>query len=130
MKNEHICSYRVYYEDTDAGGVVYYANYLKFAERARTEMLREKGVSQLDLAKNHNLLFVVKDSYMDIKKSAKLDDLLTVKTTIKEIRGARIIFFQELTIENQILSVITSTIAMVNTSFKPVKIPFFIKEKF
>lgn len=124
------CQYRVYYEDTDAGGVVYYANYLKFAERARTEMLRNLDISQEELKNIHDILFVVRHATLDLKKAAKLDELITINTRIEELKGARIIFFQELSVDNQIISVITSTIATVNANLKPVKTPNFIKEKF
>lgn len=129
-ENDFICSYRVYYEDTDAAGVVYNANYLKFAERARTEMLRQHNISQSTLKQDLDVVFVVRNCSLELIKAAKFDDLITIKTRIKEVKGVRIIFFQELTVENQILSVITSSIVTVNTNFKPVKIPNFIKEKF
>ncbi|MFP3710910.1 YbgC/FadM family acyl-CoA thioesterase, partial [Paraburkholderia sp. SIMBA_009] len=68
---------RVYYEDTDAGGVVFYANYLKFLERARTEWLRDLGVNQSGLAASEQRLFVVRSLDMSYRKPARLDDLLT-----------------------------------------------------
>ena len=74
---ESLLQVRVYYEDTDAGGVVFYANYLKFLERARTEWLRDLGVNQSDLAVGEQRLFVVRALDMSYRKPAKLDDLLT-----------------------------------------------------
>lgn len=84
---------RVYYEDTDAGGVVYHARYIAFYERARTELLREHGFSQEALLKD-NLAFVVTKLNVEYKIPAKLDDLLIVKTKLKELKKASIIFEQ------------------------------------
>lgn len=85
---------RVYYEDTDAGGVVYYANYLKFFERARTEWLRRLGVSQSELAVQEQRLFVVKKVEIQYRKPAVLDDLLTLYSTITRIGRASLTFRQ------------------------------------
>ncbi len=74
----HISKYRIYYEDTDAGGVVYYANYLKFFERGRTEYIRSLGISQMNLREKEGIGFVVKTCEIDYKSSAKLDDLIRV----------------------------------------------------
>jgi conserved hypothetical protein TIGR00051 len=73
---------RVYYEDTDAGGVVFYANYLKFFERARTEMLRELGFEQDQLRMEHNLIFVVRSVQIDYLKSAQFNDLIDVSAQV------------------------------------------------
>ncbi|MGL6172372.1 MAG: tol-pal system-associated acyl-CoA thioesterase, partial [Vibrio sp.] len=85
----------VYYEDTDAGGVVYHANYLKFFERARTEMLRAFGVNQQSLLQQ-NTGFVVRHMEIDFLKGAKLDDHLEVITYVSELRKASLTFCQEL----------------------------------
>ncbi|USD64325.1 tol-pal system-associated acyl-CoA thioesterase [Vibrio sp. SCSIO 43136] len=85
----------VYYEDTDAGGVVYHSNYLKYFERARTELLRSIGVSQQVLL-DQNIGFVVRHMDIDFIQGARLDDHLTVKTTISELKRATIAFCQEL----------------------------------
>ena len=77
--------FRVYYEDTDAGGVVYYANYLKFIERGRTEYLRELGFNQDSFAKEKNIVFVVKSISADYISPAYLDDMIEVQTSIKLI---------------------------------------------
>ena len=79
---------RVYYEDTDAGGVVYYANYLKFCERARTEWLRALGVSQQALIDEQGLAFVVRSVHADYLASARLDDALTIATRVAMLRRA------------------------------------------
>lgn len=87
---EHVFPIRVYYEDTDAGGIVYYANYLKFAERARTEMLREGGLDQSRILAEQGLMFAVRRCATDYLRPARLDDLLTVSTRLIEARGARV----------------------------------------
>ncbi|MDX9884175.1 tol-pal system-associated acyl-CoA thioesterase [Thauera sp.] len=86
---------RVYYEDTDAGGVVYYANYLKFCERARAEWLRTLGVSQQALIDEQGLAFVVRSVQADYLASARLDDALEVVTRIAMLRRASILFEQQ-----------------------------------
>ena len=85
---------RVYYEDTDAGGVMYYANYLKFFERSRTEWLRGLGVQQSSLADDENLLFVVKNVQIQYRKPARLDDLLEINSRITRVGPASITFHQ------------------------------------
>lgn len=86
---------RVYWEDTDAGGVVYYANYLKFCERARTEWLRRLGVDQQHLAHTEQLLFVVSSAEMRYVRPARLDDALLVSVEIGQRRGASLEFVQQ-----------------------------------
>jgi acyl-CoA thioester hydrolase len=88
-------SIRVYYEDTDAGGVVFYANYLKFFERARTEWLRSLGIEQLELARSTGMIFIVRSTAVDYLSPARLDDLLTIKSRIERIGGASVDFEQE-----------------------------------
>ena len=118
---------RVYYEDTDAGGVVYYANYLKFFERARTESLREIDVHQNELLKQ-NIAFVVKKVEMDCIKSARFDDLLTIKTRVESHKKASVVFKQEIYHETGTLLCQTTTlIACVNLEkMKPTAIPAVI----
>ncbi len=79
---------RVYYEDTDAGGIVYHANYLRFLERARTEMLRDLGFHQSHLARDHSAIFVVGDLHARYLAPARLDDQLVVETSVLKIGGA------------------------------------------
>jgi acyl-CoA thioester hydrolase len=86
---------RVYYEDTDAGGVVFYANYLKFFERARTEWLRRTGVSQHALANSHRAIFVVKSTTVDYHSPAKLDDELKLSVVVERLGRASVVFRQE-----------------------------------
>ena len=93
----HSCHVRVYWEDTDAGGIVYHSNYLNFAERARTEFVRDLGVSQHELAANGTgYAFAVARIEVDFKKSAKLDDLLEVQSRVMEVNGASVRFDQRI----------------------------------
>ncbi len=86
---------RVYYEDTDAGGIVYYANYLKFFERARTEWLRAAGIGQQVLLEEHGAIFVVKSAALDYHAPAKLDDVLELTLHIEKLGRASVQFVQE-----------------------------------
>ena len=93
--SEFIWPVRVYYEDTDAGGVVFYANYLKFFERARTELLRASGVVQQQLLENEGLVFVVRRVHVEYRQSARLDDLLEISARPRLEGRARLVFEQE-----------------------------------
>lgn len=86
---------RVYYEDTDTGGIVFYANYLKFFERARTEWLRAAGVGQQALAEEQQVMFVVRSTALDYHAPARLDDELNVSVIVERLGGASVQFFQE-----------------------------------
>ncbi|WP_448098737.1 tol-pal system-associated acyl-CoA thioesterase [Luteibacter yeojuensis] len=87
---------RIYWEDTDAGGVVYHANYVRFMERARTEWLRAQGIDQVVLRETTGLGFVVRDMHLDFHRPARLDDELLVTVAIKERRSASMLFDQEI----------------------------------
>ncbi|MFU2090076.1 tol-pal system-associated acyl-CoA thioesterase [Avibacterium avium] len=122
---------RVYYEDTDAGGVVYHARYLHFFERARTDYLRELGFSQQALLDEHNLAFVVKTMQIDYRLAAKLDDLLTVETEVSDIKGATILFSQQIKRNDVLICTAEVKVACVDlTKMKPVAIPQEIKAAF
>jgi len=86
---------RVYYEDTDAGGIVFYANYLKFFERARTEWLRSAGIALQALSESHRVMFVVKSTAVDYHASAKLDDELKLTVVVERLGRASLQFVQE-----------------------------------
>ncbi|TSJ89434.1 tol-pal system-associated acyl-CoA thioesterase [Gilliamella apicola] len=115
---------RVYYEDTDAGGVVYHARYLAFFERARTEMLRHLEISQQKLLQE-GIAFVVKKMDISYDFPARLDDMLTISTKIEQIRKASIIFKQTILNQNkQIISSADVVIACVNMAkMKPCALP-------
>jgi len=115
---------RVYYEDTDLGGVVYYANYLKFMERARTEWLRALGFEQTALARDHGVVFVVSSLAIDYLKPAAFNDELTVTVELEKLGAAQIMLKQRIARGAEALAVASVRIACVNTvTFRPVRIP-------
>ena len=121
---------RIYFEDTDAGGVVFYGNYLKFYERARTEWLRSLGISQQLLDEQLHILFVVKNVSVEYKRPAVLDDYLEVTAEIAEIKGASLVFEQHVRRGNTLLSSAKTTIVCVNRDkMRPVPIPKAVSEK-
>ncbi len=121
---------RVYYEDTDTGGVVYYANYLKFFERARTEWLRSYGLNQDKLAQEEGLIFVVRRALLDFVRPARLDDMLEI--TVEPLKLARVYvdLAQEARCGTQVLAHAEIRVACLNRrSFKPVPIPQFFRDR-
>lgn len=94
-EGRHRYPVRVYYEDTDAGGIVYHANYLRFAERARTEALRALGIPHADLVREHNLMFVVRRVKVDYLRPARLDDSIVVVTEPVAMRAASVVLRQD-----------------------------------
>jgi acyl-CoA thioester hydrolase len=120
---EFIWQVRVYYEDTDAAGVVYYANYLKFMERARTEWLRALGVEQPVLLEEHGIVFVVRHVTVDYLKPARFNDSLTVLTRVKRFSHARIRFAQSIQCDCTLVSSEIEVVCVNAVTFKPVKIP-------
>ncbi|HEY0845215.1 MAG TPA: tol-pal system-associated acyl-CoA thioesterase [Noviherbaspirillum sp.] len=119
---------RVYYEDTDAGGVVFYANYLKFFERARTEWLRSAGISQHLLSNTHHTMFVVKSTAVDYHAPAKLDDELKLTVVVERLGRASVQFQQEAWridgAERELLASGRIKVGCVDTSsFRPCAIP-------
>ncbi len=121
---------RVYYEDTDAGGVVYYANYLKFYERARTEWLRQLQVDQIIVAQEHDALFAVRHVEVDYLRAARLDDVLTVTAQVKDMRRASIFFEQTIVRGAERISSASVRICCVRASnFTACEVPPFIRER-
>ncbi len=115
---------RVYYEDTDAGGVVYYANYLKFFERARTEWLRMLGFGQHELAERTQCLFVVRGLDMQYRRPARLDDSLHIRSRIARVGRASIDFSQLCERENELLASGQVQVGCVNrTTMRPAALP-------
>ena len=114
---------RVYIEDTDAGGIVYYVNYLKFMERARTELMRSLGFGK-DYIFNHDLMFVVRDVTVKYLRPARLDDELAATASIKQLRGASMILHQAVRRGGEILAQGDVTIACVaRDGVKPRRLP-------
>ncbi len=123
-RNSDQFNYRIYYEDTDAGGVVYYANYLKFFERARTDFLRNIGISQAILAQIENIIFVVKRCTIEYHHPARLDDEINVSVKIKEIHKVSLTMTQEITKSAQLIAQLEVQIVCLNQqNFKPTRLP-------
>ena len=121
---------KVYYEDTDSGGVVYYANYLKFLERARTEALFSIGYSNKKIQDLFNSLIIVKSCNIEYKKSAYLEDQLKVRSFVKSISKTSFFMNQIITKEEDIIVEAQVHLVFVNNEGKPVKIPEEIYSKF
>jgi acyl-CoA thioester hydrolase len=130
--NEFLWPVRVYYEDTDSGGVVYYANYLKFMERARTEWLRHLGFEQDELIAQHNVLFAVRHVELDYRQPARFNQQLVVSVRVAEIGKASLTFEQQVRRESDdsVLCHGRVKIASLDASrFKPCSIPSALQEK-
>lgn len=115
---------RIYYEDTDAGGIVYYANYLKYAERARTEFLRHLGINQQEMLKNQECGFVVRNCNINYKSPARLDDALNITCKVTELKGASLKMEQKLYREDTVICEIEITLVFLSlATMRPSKIP-------
>lgn len=115
---------RVYYEDTDSGGVVYYANYLRFLERARTEWLRAKGFHQTALAQDYGVVFVVTALSIEYRRPARFDDMLAVTVEPAVLGASRIVLLQRVLREDDEIVAASVRLGCINTvTFKPVRIP-------
>ena len=121
---------KIYYEDTDSGGVVYYANYLKILERARTEALFSIGFSNKKIQDMFNYLIIVKSCNIEYKKSAHLEDELTVRSFVKSITKTSFFMNQIITKDKEIIVEAQVHLVFVNKDGKPVKIPDEIYSKF
>jgi len=128
----HKLSIRVYYEDTDFSGFVYHASYLRFMERGRTELLRDLGLLQRDLALSDPAgatFFVVRAMQLDFRRSAHMDDLLSVETKLEAIGGASLSMAQEIRRDDALLLTARVTVALVSQG-KPQRLPAPIREAF
>lgn len=117
----HTFPVRVYFEDTDTGGIVYYANYLKFAERARTELLRHIGVSHAEMIKEQKIMFVIRSCLLNCLASARLDDVLEVRTYFKKPSHAKLEVSQVIVREDQPIATLEVVLACINSLGKPIK---------
>lgn len=121
---------RVYFENTDAGGVVYHAEYLKFLERSRTEWLRHLGFDHQALAREHGAVFVVSSLAADFVKPARLDDHLAVSVRLESVGKVRCVFAQEIRREDEVLVRARVDVACLAVeAFKPLEIPGPLKRK-
>ena len=121
---------KVYYEDTDSGGVVYYANYLKFLERARTEALYSIGYSNKKVKNNFDALIIVKACNIEYKKSAHLEDELNIRSFVKSITKTSFFMNQIITRDNDTIVEAQVHLVFVDQKGKPIKIPDEIYSKF
>lgn len=119
---------RVYYEDTDSGGVVYYANYLKFLERARTEWLRAAGFEQPELLRDHNVIFVVRSVAIEYLRPAQFNDELTVTVRMEKLGRSTIEVFQTVERDARLIEATVKIVCVDGASFKPVSIPPHIRQ--
>ena len=123
MKKSFNHKIKVYYEDTDAGGVVYYANYLKFLERARSEALSEVGLSNLKIKKDYGALIVVKSCNIDFNKSANLEDKLEINSFVTSFSKTSFTMSQSIYRNKEIIVKSEVHLVFVNEKSKPIKIP-------
>ena len=130
MHKNFIHEVKVYYEDTDAGGVVYYANYLHFLERARTEALASIGLSNKKIKEDFGALIIVKSCNIEYKKSAYLEDELKIRSFVKSITKTSLLMNQLITKGEDLITEAQVHLVFVNHLAKPVKIPDVIYENF
>jgi acyl-CoA thioester hydrolase len=119
----HLWQVRVYYEDTDLGGIVYYANYLKFIERARSEWVRGMGVDQARLRAETGVVFAVRRIEADYLAPARFDDSLTVETRVREVGGARVVLAQEVRRGGERLFASLVTLVALGPGGRPARLP-------
>jgi acyl-CoA thioester hydrolase len=124
---EHVLPVRVYYEDTDAAGIVYYVNYLKFAERARTEMLRLMGRQQQAMMEEDGVAFAVKSARIEYFRPARLDDALEVRTGLVEVAGASLKVRQRILRNGELLADMLIRLAVMDRSGRPTRLPADIR---
>ncbi len=125
----HKFQVKVYYEDTDLAGIVYYANYLKFIERARSEAVAEAGIDQLSMQSDHGIVFVVRHLDADFLQSAKFGEVLDIHTHITELGAARLRMRQVVSLENKEIFTADVTLAVMNAQGKPTRLPAEIRQK-
>ena len=120
---EHMFDLRIYYEDTDLAGIVYYANYLKFIERARTEWVRSIGVDQVALRDEAGLVFAVRRLEAEYHAPAMFDDLVQVRTRLTKATGARIVLSQDVLRDGTVLFASTVTLVAIHRDGTPARLP-------
>ncbi|MDJ0827648.1 MAG: tol-pal system-associated acyl-CoA thioesterase [Rhodobacter sp.] len=125
----HIFTTRVYYEDTDLAGIVYYANYLKFIERARTEFVREMGIDQVALRDEAGIVFAVHKVEAEYLAPARFQDDLTVETRIDNVSGARLVLGQDVLRGDELLFRSTVTLVVLTAAGRPTRLPADIRRR-
>ncbi|MFT4717270.1 MAG: acyl-CoA thioester hydrolase [Paracoccaceae bacterium] len=121
---------RIYYEDTDMAGIVYYANYLRYIERARSEQIRELGVDQKVLKDENGIVLVVRRIEADYLASARLDDVLTVETTLTQVSGVRIKYQQDVFCGDKKLFAAKLEVVSMTVGGRPTRLPADIRRKY
>ena len=122
-------SFNVYYEDTDAGGVVYYANYLKFIERARTDAMASVDFTNYKLRENHGIYIIVKSCNLNFIKSSRLEDKLDIFSEIVEVKNVSIKMKQDIFVKENLILTADVHLATINKDGKPTKMPEKLKEQ-
>ena len=130
MAKEFTHEIKVYYEDTDSGGVVYYSNYLKYLERARTEMISSIGLSNNKLLEEYKTLIIVKSCNIEYIKSAKLEDKLQIYSSIESFNKASFVMIQNIKKNDNLIIKAKVKLVTVNKDGKPIKIPSVLKKQF
>ncbi len=130
MAKEFTHEIKVYYEDTDSGGVVYYSNYLKYLERARTELISTIGLSNKILRDKYKTLIIVKSCNIEYLKSAKLEDKLQIYSSIESFNKASFVMIQNIKKNDNLIIQAKVKLVTVNKDGKPIKIPSVLKKQF
>ena len=128
-RSPHLFPIRVYYEDTDMAGIVYYANYLKYIERARSDWVRSLGIDQNAMREEQGVVFVVRRVEADYLTPARFDDTLMVQTHVTAVTGVRLIMAQEVLRGETALFRATVTVACLNHTGQPVRLPANIRQQ-
>ncbi len=123
----HIFPIRVYYEDTDMGGIVYYANYLKFIERARSDWVRDLGIDQRAMKEEDGTVFAVRRIEADYLLAARFDDRLEVRTDVQSVTGARLVLRQQVSREGEAVFAAVVTMVCVTDTGHPARLPANIR---
>ncbi len=125
----HKFTLRVYYEDTDMAGIVYYANYLRYIERARSEAVRDVGIEQLAMRDNDGVVFVVRGMVLEYLQPARFDDVLTIETETTALKAATMQMFQTVRRGDQVLFTADVRVACMTLAGKPARYPAEIRQK-
>jgi len=130
MVKEFTHEIKVYYEDTDSGGVVYYSNYLNFLERARTEMISSFGLSNKKLLEEYKTLIIVKSCNIEYMNFAKLEDKLQIHTSIESFNKASFVMIQNIKKDDDLIVKAKIKLVTINQEGKPIKIPSVLEKQF
>ena len=127
---KHSINYRVYYEDTDALGIMYHTNYIKFCERGRSELLRDIGLPASQLTEEIGLKFVIRKLEAHYLKMVHLDDELSVHTSVKSMKNTSFVMLQSIECQNSVVFEADITVVCVGADHKPMRIPDILRKKF